>query len=418
VKKQDANTPTPPSQIPSFASLEGFIRDEVQRLVQRLLDQEATEHLGRERYQRVQEAEAAPQEQAEQAPPYRNGHGKPRHLTLPIGTIEVRRPRFRNLSECFESRVLPLFQRRSQLVTSMLPELYLHGLALRDFDMALRGLLGEEAALSPSSIARLKDEWREEYEAWRKEPIVEAPLYLWADGVYVKAGLEKDKAAVLVVVGAFADGTKRVLAAEPGFRESKDSWKEVLGGLVKRGMKAPRILVADGGLGLWAAASELGWPCLEQRCWKHKTQNVLDVLPSSEQKTALKLLRSIPQSKTREEAEARRDGFIESYKDRHPRACERLSSDWERMVAFYQLPREHWKHLRTSNVVESPFQIVRLRTGAARRFKKAENASAIIWKLLMVAEKTFRRLDKIYLLEDLLQGTQYVNGVAIRTNAA
>ncbi len=236
--------------------------------------------------------------------------------------------------------------------------------------------------------------------------------------MYVKAGLEKDKAAVLVVIGAFADGTKRVLAAEPGFRESRESWKEVLGGLAERGLKPPRVLVADGGLGLWAAVSELGWPCLEQRCWKHKLQNVLDVLPSSEQKTALKILRTIPQSKTREEAEARRDAFVESYRERNPRAGERLLADWDRMVAFYGLPREHWRHLRTSNIVESPFNIVRLRTNAARRFQRTENASAMIWKLLMIAEKTFRRLDRIHLLDDLLQGVNFINGVPVRTEAA
>lgn len=413
VKNAEASTAAEAVHVPTFANLEEHLRDEVERIVQRLLEQEATEVLGRRKYER---ADSDPE--SSEAPPYRNGHGKPRRLTLPIGTIEVRRPRLRNLTECFESRLLPLFQRRSQVVNAMLPQLYLHGLALRDFDMALRGLLGEDAPLSPSSIARLKAEWREEYDAWRKEPIAEQPVYLWADGVYVKAGLEKDKAAVLVVIAAFADGTKRVLAAEPGYRESRESWKEVLAGLVKRGLRPPQVLVADGGLGLWAAVSELGWPCLEQRCWKHKTQNVLDVLPPTEQKTALKILRTIPQSKTREEAEARRDAFVESYQARYPRACDRLTSDWERMVAFYELPRDHWKHLRTSNVVESPFQVVRLRTDAARRFKKTENASAIIWKLLMVAERTFRRLDRVHHLHDLLQGVKYVNGVPIRIEAA
>lgn len=412
MKNQEASTPAS-TPVPNFESLEEFVRDEVQRLMQRLLDQEATEVLGRQKYER-----ADPAESPEGRPAYRNGHGEPRNLTLPIGTIEVRRPRLRNLGEVFESRLLPLFQRRSRVVNSMLPELYLHGLALRDFDMALRGLLGEEAPLSPSSIARLKAEWREQYDAWRKEPLTEQPVYMWADGVYVKAGVEKDKAAVLVVLAAFADGTKRVLAAEPGFRESRDAWKEVLGGLVRRGLQPPRILVADGGQGLWAAVAELGWPCLEQRCWKHKTRNVLDVLPLGEHKAALKILRSIPQSNTREEAEARRDAFVESYRERHPLACERLASDWQRMVAFYDLPRDHWRHLRTSNAVESPFQVVRLRTNAARRFKKAENAAAVIWKLLMVAESTFRRLDRVNHLADLMNGTQYVNGIAIRTGAA
>lgn len=408
--KRDQNIkPSPSSEIPTFGALEDYVREEVQGLVQKLLEEEVTEFLGRQRYERVEEAadESA-------APAYRNGYGKPRQLTLSNGTIEVRRPRLRNLSERFESQVLPLFKRRSERVRELLPELYLHGLALRDFDLALRGLLGEDAPLSASSIARLKADWLKEYEAWRREPIEEQPVYMWADGVYVKAGLEKTKAAVLVVIGAFQDGSKRILAAEPGYRESCESWKEVLSGLESRGLAGgPQILVADGGLGLWAAVAELGWTCKEQRCWKHKLANVLDVLPTNEQRPAQKILRSIPQSKTREEAEARRDAFLQSYQERFPKACERLQSDWERMVAFYAFPRDHWKHLRTSNVVESPFQVVRLRTRAAKRFKRTDNASAVIWKLLMVAESTFRNLDKIYLLEDVARGTLFINGVAV-----
>lgn len=396
------------SQVPTFENLEEFLREQIQGVMQQLLEEEATEFLGRERYERARGGDKG-------APAYRNGHGDPRRLTLSNGTIEVRRPRFRNLTERFESQVLPLYQRRSETVNATLPELYLHGLALRDFDLALRGLLGEEAPLSPSSIARLKGDWQREYDAWRTEPLEGRALYMWADGIYVKAGLEKTKAAILVVIGAFEDGTKRILAAEPGYRESRDSWREVFSGLVERGLEGgPRILVADGALGLWAAVAELGWDCAEQRCWKHKLANVLDVLPSNEQNGAKKLLRTIPQSSTREEAEARRDSFIEAYESRYPKACERLLADWERMVAFYDLPKEHWKHLRTSNVVESPFQVVRLRTRAAKRFKRVDNASAVIWKLLMIAETTFRLLDKVHVLEDVARGQKYVNGIPVR----
>jgi len=395
------------SQAPSFETLEGYLREQVQGLVQKLLEEEVTDYLGRERYERSEGSDEA-------TPAYRNGHGKPRRLTLSNGTIEVRRPRLRNLSEHFESQVLPLFKRHSKTVSALLPELYLHGLALRDFDLALRGLLGDDAPLSPSSIARLKADWLKEYDSWQSEPIEEEPVYMWADGIYVKAGLEKAKAAILVVIGAFQDGTKRVLAAQPGYRESCDSWKEVFRALEKRGIKTgPKILVADGGLGLWAAVAELGWTCREQRCWKHKITNVSDVLPYNEQKPAQKILRSIPQSKTREEAEARRDAFIESYGQRYPKAAERLQSDWNRMVAFYDFPRGHWKHLRTSNIVESPFQVVRLRTGAAKRFKRVDNAMAVIWKLLMVAESTFRQLAKIHLLEDVARGQEYINGTPV-----
>lgn len=393
------------SHLPSFETLDEYVRCQVQSLVQKLLEEEVTEYLGRKRYERSDDAEGPPA--------YRNGLGKPRQLTLGSGTIELRRPRLRNLNERFESEVLPLFTRRSKTVNSTLPELYLHGLALRDFDLALRGLLGEDAPISASSIARLKVEWNQEFEAWRKEPLDCQPIYMWADGVYVKAGLGKDKAAVLVVIGAFEDGTKRVLAAEPGFRESTHSWKEVFQNLVDRGVKPPHVMVADGGAGLWAALAEMGWPCKEQRCWKHKISNVADALPHAEQKPALKILRSIPRSETREEAEARRDAFVQSYEKSYPKASQRLTSDWERMVAFYDFPKDHWRHLRTSNVVESPFQAVRLRVSAAKRFKQTENASAIIWKLLMVAESTFKTLVKIHALEDLARGQKYINGMPV-----
>lgn len=406
MKQQDATTP--PRQVNvSWETLDEWLRVRIQSLVQETLDEEATEALGRARYERRGEASKG----------YRNGHGKPRNLVLPSGTITVRRPRLCNLEERFESRVLPLFQRQSQSVKGLLPQLYLEGLALRDFDRAMRGLLGEGAPLSPASIARLKEHWNEEYEAWKREPISNQLVYLWADGIYIKAGLEKDKAAVLVVIGVFTDGVKRVLAVESGFRESKVSWKAVLQSLVLRGMNVPAAVIADGALGLWAATAELGWECKEQRCWNHKLTNVLDALPKREQKAAKKTLCAIPQSETREEAEARRDLFLEECKA-YPKACERLQDDWERMMSFFEFPKEHWRSLRTTNAVESPFNVVRLRTGAARRFKKVENATAVLWKLLMIAEGNFKTFDGQPLLEEVLQGAVYVNGVKTRGPAA
>jgi transposase-like protein len=372
----------------------------IETTMQELLEQEATEHLGRARYERRGCARTG----------YRNGHGKARKVSLACGTIEVRRPRLRELEERFESRVLPLFARQSSKVKAMLPELYLEGLALRDFDRALRGLLGEGAPLSPSTIARLKEHWTEEFEAWRAEPIEEQMVYVWADGIYVKAGLEKDKAAVLVVIGVTTEGIKRVLAVEPGYRESTESWKQVFWALMKRGMNVPAVVIADGGLGLWAALRELGWNCREQRCWNHKICNVRDALPKREQERALKLLRKIPQAESLEAAVCARDAFLQEF-EAYPKACERLLDDWERMVSFYALPKEHWRGLRTSNVVESPFQIVRLRTGAARRFKKVENATAVLWKLLMIAETSFKTFDGAQLLSDVASGQEYINGL-------
>lgn len=390
---------TPQSEPIGWETLEEFIRLQIQSTLQEMLEAEVDEHLGRGRYERRDGTSKG----------YRNGHGKPRKVSLSCGTVEVRRPRMRDLDERFESRVLPLFARQSAKVRGVLPELYLEGLALRDFDRALRGLLGDGAPLSASSIARLKEHWTQQYDEWRRERIDDDIVYLWADGIYVKAGLEKDKAAVLVVIGVSTDGIKRVLAVEPGFRESTESWKSVFWSLMKRGMNVPKAVVADGGLGLWAAIGELGWRCKEQRCWNHKICNVRDALPQREQKQAVKLLRKIPQSATVEEAVRWRDDFLEEYRA-YPKACERLLDDWERMISFYELPKVHWRGLRTSNAVESPFQVVRLRTGAARRFKKVENATAVLWKLLMVAETNFKTYDGVTFLADVMDGVEYENG--------
>lgn len=385
----------------TWDSLEAFARMQLQSWLQELLEQEIEELLGRSRYER--------RKGVDPRQGYRNGYGKPRKVALSSGTLTVRRPRVRGLEERFESRILPLFKRRSRELGNLLPELYLHGLSQRDFDLALRGLLGEGAPLSPSSIARLKAKWQSEYDAWRSSPIEGELVYLWADGVYVKAGLEKEKAALLVVVGAFADGTKRILAVESGWRESQESWTDVLRHLIARGANPPALVVADGALGLWAALAEVGWTSKEQRCWNHKIRNVADALPKKEQPEARRLLKEIPYAETREEAVKRRDRFLERYKQ-FPKACKKLLSDWDRMVAFYGFPKEHWRHLRTTNVVESPFHAVRLRTSAAKRFKKVENATALIWRVLLIAEKTFRKLNASGLLGAVAAGQEYVDG--------
>jgi transposase-like protein len=189
---------------------------------------------------------------------YRNGYGKPRRFTLSVGTVEIQRPRVRDLGERFKSKVLPLFKRQSRQVRELIPELYLHGLASGDFELALRHLLGEGAPLSASSLQRLKEKWQEEYSQWKSRPVKETTwAYLWADGIYVKAGLGKEKAGLLVVIGVEADGSKRFLGLEPGYRESKESWADILRQLNSRGVKNPRLLVGDGNLGLWAAMSEI-----------------------------------------------------------------------------------------------------------------------------------------------------------------
>jgi len=302
-------------------------------------------------------------------------------------------------------------------VGELLPQLYLHGLALGDFELALRGLLGDGAPLSPASLLRLKTQWQAEYEAWKQRRLDDLEVvYLWADGLYVKASLEDTKAALLVMIGVLTNGQKIILAVESGQRESKESWEVMLRDLRRRGLKPWRCTIADGHLGLWAALGEQYPTLAEQRCWTHKITNVLDALPKKHQAEARTLLCAMPYAETRAACEALRAEFTARYRKVAPKAVERLADDWERLVTFYQFPREHWPHLRTTNVVESPFATVRLRTTAAKRFKKVENATALIWKLLQVAESTFRRLKGVELLPAVYAGVQYVDGVPPSTS--
>jgi len=391
------------STTPTWESLEEFVRERVQDLIQRVLEEEVTELLGREKSERREAVDAVVG--------YRNGYGKPRKLTMSSGTIRLRRPRVRDLEEPFESRILPLFVKRTKEVGELIPELYLHGLAEGDFELALRGLLGEGAPLSKPTIRRLKAVWAEEFEAWSRRSLEGRELvYVWADGIYVKAGLERDKAALLVVIGALSDGTKEVLALTSGYRESTEAWAAVFRDLKARGLGEPRLLVADGNPAIWAAAAQ-AWPgAEEQRCWNHKVRNVLDRLPKREQGKAKELLRAIAYAPSLAEALQAREAFDERYGSWYPKAVETLDDDWERMITFYRFPESHWRHLRTTNIVESPFASVRLRTSAAKRFKRVEHATALIWKLLTVAEKKFRRLDAPHQLKDVLEGKKFEDG--------
>src|SRR5713226_8513973 len=283
----------------TWERLEEFAREHVRQFIQTLLEEEVTELLGR--------GKSARKEAVDASPGYRNGYGKPRLLTLTNGTVTLRRPRVRGLNERFVSRVLPLFKRQTKEVGDLLPQLYLHGLALGDFELALRGLLGDGAPLSPSSLARLKGQWQVEYETWKQRRLDDLEVvYVWADGLYVKAGLENTKAALLVMIGVLTNGQKVVLAVESGQRESKESWRMMLRDLRKRGLKPWRCTIADGHLGLWAALGEQYPQLAEQRCWNHKIVNVLDAIPKKHQTEARTLLCAMPYAETQAACEALR----------------------------------------------------------------------------------------------------------------
>jgi transposase-like protein len=384
--------------------MEGFARQHIQTWLQQLLEEEVDEMLGRHKSER---------REPDAPTGYRNGFGKERRLSTSIGTVRVRRPRVRNVPEPFVSRVLPLFQRRTQEVGKLLPTLYLHGLSTGDFELAMRGLLGDGAPLSASSIARLRESWTAEHITWKNRRLEDSHVvYLWVDGIYVKAGLEKDKAALLVAIGAMTDGTKRVLAVECGQRESQASWAALLRDLKARGMNCPSLVMGDGALGIWSALAQVYPEAAEQRCWNHRMRNVLDRVGKRKQGAAKELLRKIMYAPTLEEAEKARVVFRKwARSEQYDKAADLLDEDWERLVAYYAFPKEHWLHLRTTNVIESPFASVRLRTAASKRYKKVAGATVMIWKLLLVAEQAFRKLNGADLLGAVYAGRRCADGV-------
>jgi len=389
-----------------YEQLEDFARQAIQTLLQRVLEEEVECLLDRSKSERREPG---------QPRGYRNGYGKERRLATSMGTIALRRPRVRDTEEPLVSRVLPLFKRRTQQVGALLPTLYLHGLSSGDFELAMRGLLGEGAPLSASSISRLKEVWTGEYQTWKRREIPSDVVYLFVDGIYVKAGLEKEKAALLVAIGVRADGSKQVLAVECGQRESEAGWSSMLRDLKMRGMKCPKLVIGDGHLGIWAGLANVFPEAAEQRCWNHRMRNVVDRVGKKQQGTAQELLTKVMYAPTRAQAEQARQIFSEWAKSaQYERAGTLLEEDWERMVAYYAFPKEHWVHLRTSNIVESPFASVRLRTTASKRYKKVTAATAMIWKLLMVAEQTFRKITSSELLVKVYAGMVCEDGVFLK----
>jgi len=397
---------------PEWDHLEEWLRRKMQKAIQEVLEDEVTEFLGRAKSQRRAAVDAVPG--------YRNGYGKQRRLTLSCGTVVLRRPRVRDIEERFESRLLPLFARRTKEVSDLLPQLYLHGLAEGDFDLALRGLLGEEAPLSASTIARLKAKWQGEWETWNARRLDDLePVYLWVDGVYVKAGLEKEKAALLVVLAGLSDGRKVVLCVVPGHRESTASWASVLRDLKARGLRCPKAVVGDGHLGIWGALRQVYPDAEEQRCWNHRFLNVQDALPKKAQPAAKELLRKIAYAPSRQAAEAAKGEFARwAKRGGYTVAARLLDEDWQRMVTFFNFPKEHWIHLRTTNPIESPFAALRLRTEAAKRYKSVPNATALIWKMLLIAESRFRCLNAPNLLKEVYKGTRFVDGIKVNKHSA
>jgi transposase-like protein len=353
----------------------------------------------------------------------RNGRAQERRLTVGSGTVPVRAPRVNDKRvnengerEKFTSRILPAYARRSPKVTDVLPVLYLHGLSTGDFGPALRDLLGEDASgLSPSSISRLTESWQDEHTQFRRRELrFHRYAYIFVDGVNVKVRLGEDpKLCVLVVIGVREDGIKELLAVEDGYRESEDSWSAVFRDLRDRGMNEPKLCCGDGALGAWAALHNVFPATREQRCWVHKTANVLDALPKRLQPRAKKLLHEMAEAPSRADALSARQKFAAEFDAKYPKSVAKLEKDWEALTAFYAFPAEHWRHLRTTNPIESSFATVKLRTKVTKGAGSKKAALAMAYKLLDAAQGRWRRFNGHELVTDVLNDVQFKDGTRV-----
>jgi putative transposase len=350
----------------------------------------------------------------------RHGHLPEREIMTGIGPVAVRAPRIRDRVGAgeeriaFSSAILPPYARRSKSLEVLIPILYLKGISTGGFEEALAALLGKDAGgLSASTIARLRDVWADEHARWQKRDLsVKRYVYFWADGIHVQARLEDDAQCLLVIVGATPEGNKELVGLTDGARENAQSWKGLLLDLKRRGLViGPELAIADGALGFWQAIEEV-WPKTRgQRCWVHKTANVLNRLPKSQQSRAKRALQDIWMAETKIDANAAFDAFVATYSIKYDKAVGCLAKDREALLAFYDFPAEHWKHLRTTNPIESTFATVRHRTVRSKGCLSNRTAIAMIFKLAQAAEKSWRRLDGHSQLPKLITGIKFIDGI-------
>ncbi len=354
----------------------------------------------------------------------RHGHLPEREVMTGIGPVAVRQPRVRDRAVAasdpgrirFSPSILPPYMRRSKSIETLLPILYLKGISTGDFSDALAALLGRDAAgLSASAIGRLKDGWQDDHAQWQKRDLsAKRYVYVWADGIHLEARLEDEKQCILVVIGATPEGRKELVGFTDGARESAHDWRDLLLDLKRRGLDGvPELMIADGALGFWKAAGEV-WPkAREQRCWFHKTANVLNKLPKSQQPKAKRALQEIWMAETKAAAEVAFDAFIECYTLKYEKAADCLAKDRDALLAFYDFPAEQWKHLRTTNPIESTFATVRHRTIRSKGCLSNRTALAMVFKLVEGAQKSWRRLDGHNQLPKLILGVKFADGLEV-----
>jgi putative transposase len=354
----------------------------------------------------------------------RNGRLPARQIQTGLGLVEVQQPRVddRRINEQgermrFSSAILPPYLRRTKSLDELIPWLYLRGISTGDFTEALQALLGPQAkGLSATNIVRLKESWQQEWKDWSKQSLAEKRyVYWWADGIYFNIRLEEpdnNRQCILVLMGATAEGRKELIAITDGYRESADSWRELLLGVKQRGLTtSPKVATGDGALGFWAALRELYSQTREQRCWVHKTANILDKMPKSLHEKAKALLQDIWMAPSRQEALKAFALFVETFEAKYPKAAECLVKDRDVLLTFYDFPAEHWVHLRTTNPIESTFATVRLRTVRTKGSGSRTACLTMVFKLAQCAEKHWRRLNGQELIPEVIRGVKFVDGL-------
>jgi putative transposase len=356
----------------------------------------------------------------------RNGYLPERSITTGIGPVKIRQPRVHDRrgegeAEPFSSKILPPYLRKTRSIEELLPWLYLKGISTGDFNEALQALVGPDCpGLSASTVTRLLEGWQAEYHDWSKRLFKDKHyVYLWVDGVHFNIRLEEDRQCILVLMGATADGRKELIAIADGYRESEQSWTELLLDVKSRGLMIdPKLATGDGALGFWKALPKVFPTTRTQRCWVHKTANVLDKLPKRLQPRAKEAIHNIWMADTREAANHAFDAFLETYGAKYPKACECLAKDREELLTFYDFPAEHWKHLRTTNPIESVFATVRLRHRRTKGNGSRARCLAMVHQLMLSAAKRWRLLNGYDLLPDVIAGVQFTNGVKSQEAAA
>ena len=387
--------------------LDGIVREGARRLLQHAVEIEVADYI---------EGHTNEKDENRHRKVVRNGWAREREILTSAGPLPIKKPRVydKREGERFTSNILPPYMRKSPSIDALIPALYLRGISTGDFQEALEAILGPQAAgLSATNIVRLKEIWKQEYEQWRKRNLEgKHYVYVWADGIHFNVRLDDERMCILVLIGATKDGKKELIAVHDGYRESKLSWRELLRDLKQRGLKSlPALAVGDGALGFWAALEEEFSSTGKQRCWVHKTANILDKMPKSVQSKAKQQIHDMYMSPTKAEALKAYDEFLYLYKAKFPGACECLIKDKDVLFTFYDFPAEHWKHLRTTNPIESTFATVRHRTKRTKGCGSRTATLTMVYKLSLEAEKHWLRLNEYKLILKVVEGVKFVDGI-------